>query len=147
MGDSQIVLAGGSDSMSQAPYAVRNIRFGTKLGVDIKLEDMMWAALTDFHCKTPMGITAENLAEKYNISREDVDKFSLRSQMNWKNAHENGVFKGIADLFIMILTFNLPITFLQVSWLQYHWRLKRSLSLSILMNILASRPLWKDLIR
>lgn len=55
MGDSQIVLAGGSDSMSQAPYAVRNIRFGTKLGVDIKLEDMMWAALTDFHCKTPVS--------------------------------------------------------------------------------------------
>ncbi|KAK4008840.1 3-ketoacyl-CoA thiolase, mitochondrial-like [Daphnia magna] len=94
MGDSQIVLAGGSDSMSQAPYAVRNIRFGTKLGVDIKLEDMMWAALTDFHCKTPMGITAENLAEKYNITREDVDKFALRSQMNWKTAHENGNFKS-----------------------------------------------------
>ncbi len=56
MGDSQIVLAGGSDSMSQAPYAVRGIRFGTKLGVDIKLEDMMWAALTDFHCKTPVII-------------------------------------------------------------------------------------------
>lgn len=94
MGDSQIVLAGGSDSMSQAPYAVRGIRFGTKLGVDIKLEDMMWAALTDFHCKTPMGITAENLAEKYKISREDVDKFALRSQMNWKAAQENGHFKG-----------------------------------------------------
>lgn len=56
MGDSQIVLAGGSDSMSQAPYAVRGIRFGTKLGVDIKLEDMMWAALTDFHCKTPVSL-------------------------------------------------------------------------------------------
>ena len=94
MGDSQIALAGGSDSMSQAPYAVRGIRFGTKLGVDIKLEDMMWAALTDFHCKTPMGITAENLAEKYKISREDVDAFALRSQMTWKNAQENGHFKG-----------------------------------------------------
>jgi acetyl-CoA acyltransferase 2 len=94
MGDSQIALAGGSDSMSQAPYAVRNIRFGTKLGVDIKLEDMMWAALTDFHCKTPMGVTAENLAAKYNISRQEVDQFALRSQLNWKAAHENGHFKG-----------------------------------------------------
>jgi len=93
MGDSQIALAGGSDSMSQAPYAVRGVRFGTKLGVDIKLEDMMWAALTDFHCKTPMGITAENLAAKYNITREEVDQFALRSQMTWKNAHENGHFK------------------------------------------------------
>ena len=41
-----------------------------------------------------MGITAENLAEKYNITREDVDKFALRSQLNWKAAHENGNFKG-----------------------------------------------------
>ena len=97
MGDSQIVLAGGSDSMSQAPYAVRNIRFGTKLGADMKLEDMMWAALTDMHCKTPMGLTAENLAAKYNISREDVDKFAFRSLMNWKNAHDNGHFKGISN--------------------------------------------------
>ena len=102
MGDSQIALAGGSDSMSQAPYAVRGIRFGTKLGVDIKLEDMMWAALTDFHCKTPMGITAENLAEKYKISREDVDAFALRSQMTWKNAQENGHFKGKLNNFFLV---------------------------------------------
>ena len=94
MGDSQVVLAGGADSMSQAPYAVRNIRFGTKLGVDIKLEDMMWAALTDMHCKTPMGLTAENLAEKYNITREEVDKFAFRSLLNWKTAQENGYFLG-----------------------------------------------------
>lgn len=94
MGDSKIVLTGGSDSMSGAPYALRGIRFGTKLGVEMKLEDMMWTALTDMHCKTPMGITAENLAEKYKISREEVDKFALRSQLNWKNAQDNGVFKG-----------------------------------------------------
>ncbi len=98
MGDSKIVLTGGADSMSQAPYGVRGIRFGTKLGFEIKLEDMMWSALTDFHCKTPMGVTAENLAEKYKISREDVDKFALRSQLNWKAAHEGGHFKGINSL-------------------------------------------------
>lgn len=115
MGDSRIALAGGSDSMSQAPYAVRGIRFGTKLGVDIKLEDMMWAALTDFHCKTPMGITAENLAEKYKISREDVDAFALRSQMTWKNAQENGHFKGkaflidILELFLIAISINLKV--------------------------------------
>jgi len=103
MGDSQIVLAGGADSMSQAPYAVRNIRFGTKLGADMKLEDMMWAALTDMHCKTPMGITAENLAAKYNVSREDVDKFAFRSLLNWKNAQENGHFKGeISPVSLMV---------------------------------------------
>ena len=48
-----------------------------------------------------MGITAENLAEKYNITREDVDKFALRSQLNWKAAHENGNFTGEIKLFIV----------------------------------------------
>jgi acetyl-CoA acyltransferase 2 len=78
VGDSDVVLTGGSDSMSGAPYAVRDIRFGAKLGTDPILEDIMWAALTDRYCKTPMGVTAENLAEKYNITREEVDAFSVR---------------------------------------------------------------------
>lgn len=103
MGDAHIVLAGGSDSMSQAPFAIRGIRFGTKLGMDVKLEDLMWAALTDLHCKTPMGVTAENLAEKYKITREDAEKFALRSQLNWKNANDNGYFKGL--LFILTCSF------------------------------------------
>merc|ERR1719510_1636599 len=92
VGDSDIVMTGGSDSMSACPYAVRDIRFGTKLGVDPKLEDMMWAALTDAYCKTPMGITAENLAVKYELTREEVDAFALRSQQLWGAAHEKGVF-------------------------------------------------------
>lgn len=57
LGDSNIVLCGGTESMSQAPYAVRNIRFGTKLGQDLKLEDTLWQGLTDEYIKTPMGIT------------------------------------------------------------------------------------------
>jgi len=92
MGDSQIVLTGGSDSMSMCPYAVRGIRFGTKLGTDIKMEDTLWASVTDAHIATPMGVTAENLAKKYNISRADSDAFSLRSQTNWARAHSEGVF-------------------------------------------------------
>jgi len=92
VGDSEVVLTGGSDSMSASPYAVRDIRFGTKLGQDPKLEDMMWTSLTDLLSKTPMGVTAENLAEKYNISREDSDKFSFRSQQSWATAAQAGVF-------------------------------------------------------
>jgi len=92
MGDANIVLTGGSDSMSACPYAVRDIRFGTKLGMDPKLEDMMWAALTDAYCKTPMGITAENLAVQYELTREEVDAFALRSQQLWGAAAEAGVF-------------------------------------------------------
>lgn len=78
--------------MSQAPYAVRNIRFGTKLGADIKMEDTLWAGLTDSLIKTPMAITAENLAEKYGISREDCDKYSFETQQRWKAAQDAGYF-------------------------------------------------------
>lgn len=78
--------------MSQAPYCVRNTRFGTKLGSDIKLEDTLWSALTDQHIKLPMAITAENLAEKHKISREDCDKYALQSQQRWKAANDAGYF-------------------------------------------------------
>lgn len=92
LGDSKVVLTGGVDSMSMAPYAIRNIRFGTKLGTDLKMEDTLWASLTDSHCKIPMGVTAENLATKYNISREEADNFALQSQTNWAKAQANGHF-------------------------------------------------------
>ncbi|ESO88343.1 hypothetical protein LOTGIDRAFT_219437 [Lottia gigantea] len=93
LGECDIVLVGGSENMSQAPYAVRNIRFGTKLGTDLKLEDTLWAGLTDQYIKLPMGITAENLAQKYNISRQDCDEYAFRTQTNWIKANENGYFK------------------------------------------------------
>jgi len=92
LGDAQVVMTGGTDNMSACPYAVRDIRFGTKLGSDPKLEDMMWASLTDLHTKTPMGVTAENLAVKYELTREEVDAFAVRSQQTWGAAHEKGVF-------------------------------------------------------
>jgi len=78
--------------MSAAPYAVRDIRFGTKLGADPKLEDMMWTSLTDMLAKTPMGVTAENLAEKYGVTRDECDAFSLRSQQTWAAAAQAGHF-------------------------------------------------------
>jgi len=93
LGDAQVVMTGGSDNMSACPYAVRDIRFGTRLGAYPKLEDMMWASLTDLYTKTPMGVTAENLAVKYNLTREEVDAFAVRSQQTWGAAHEKGVFK------------------------------------------------------
>lgn len=92
VGDAGVVLTGGSDNMSACPYAVRDIRFGTRLGSDPKLEDMMWASLTDLHTKTPMGVTAENLAVKYELTREEVDAFAIRSQQLWGAANEKGVF-------------------------------------------------------
>jgi len=93
VGDSSIVVTGGVDSMSQAPHSVRNIRFGVGLGAPLQLEDTLWVGLTDTYCKMPMAITAENLASKYNISRQEVDEFSLRSQQLWKKANDAGYFK------------------------------------------------------
>ncbi|KAE8636739.1 hypothetical protein XENTR_v10003112 [Xenopus tropicalis] len=90
--ESEIVICGGAESMSQAPYAVRNIRFGTKLGADIKMEDTLWAGLTDSHIKTPMAITAENLGSKYGITREDCDKYAFQTQQRWKAAQDSGYF-------------------------------------------------------
>nr|QBH73971.1 mitochondrial 3-ketoacyl-coa thiolase [Frankliniella cephalica] len=93
VGDSSIVVTGGVDNMSQAPHAVRNIRFGVGLGAPLQLEDTLWVGLTDTYCKMPMAITAENLAEKYKITRQEVDEFALRSQHLWKQANDEGRFK------------------------------------------------------
>uniref|UniRef100_A0A3P8W3Q6 Thiolase N-terminal domain-containing protein n=1 Tax=Cynoglossus semilaevis TaxID=244447 RepID=A0A3P8W3Q6_CYNSE len=102
---------GGSESMSQAPYAVRNIRFGTKFGFDLKLEDTMWAGLTDLHIKIPMGITAENLAEKYQITREDCDNYTYQTQQRWKAGHEAGHFAAeIAPIDIKAKKGKVPVT-------------------------------------
>ena len=57
------------------------------------MECGIWSTLTDHHIKTPMGVTAENLAKKYNVSREDADRLALRSQQRWADAHKRGVFK------------------------------------------------------
>uniref|UniRef100_A0A8C4V0T3 Acetyl-CoA acyltransferase 2 n=1 Tax=Falco tinnunculus TaxID=100819 RepID=A0A8C4V0T3_FALTI len=94
LNESEVVLCGGAESMSQAPYAVRNIRFGTRLGAELKLEDTLWAALTDTYVKIPMAITAENLAAKYNITREDCDRYAFKTQQRCKAAHDAGYFNA-----------------------------------------------------
>lgn len=92
--DAEVVLCGGTENMSETPFCVRNARFGTKLGSDLKLEDVLWTSLTDPHVKLAMGITAENLAEKYKITREDSDKYALQSQQRWKAANDAGSFNN-----------------------------------------------------
>ncbi|KDN45287.1 thiolase [Tilletiaria anomala UBC 951] len=93
-GDSHVVLTGGTESMSLSPYTLHGVRFGGgKFGVDLKLVDSLMAALTDMVPKpTPMGITAENLAEKYGITREQCDQYALQSQQRWQKANEDGAF-------------------------------------------------------
>jgi acetyl-CoA acetyltransferase family protein len=94
LGESRAVLAVGAESMSQAPHVVRGIRWGARLGVNPPLEDLLWQGLTDQYCGCPMGITAENLAAKYNIKRADVDSYALRSQQAAAAAWEKGWFAG-----------------------------------------------------
>ncbi|KAI9923015.1 hypothetical protein PsorP6_000378 [Peronosclerospora sorghi] len=94
LGDAEIALCGGAENMSQSPLAVygHEARFGVGLGAGLNLQDTLWSALTDSFVKTPMGMTAENLAEKYNLSREECDAFGLRSQSRWAEANAAGWF-------------------------------------------------------
>jgi acetyl-CoA acetyltransferase len=80
VGDSSVVLTGGAENMSMAPYVLRT-RFGAALGQTPQMEDSLWDTLTDKHAGCPMAITAENLAEKYGITRQECDAYALRSQV------------------------------------------------------------------
>lgn len=93
---SKVSLCVGTENMSQSPLAVygENARFGVPLGAGMALQDTLWSALTDDHIKTPMGSTAENLSEKYKLSRAECDVYAARSQSAWKVAHDAGVFKA-----------------------------------------------------
>jgi acetyl-CoA C-acetyltransferase len=91
-GDAEVVVAGGVENMTMMPYYVRNARYGYRLGHG-KLEDGVQHLLGDPFSKVHMGITAENLAEKFNISREVQDEFALRSQQRAVAAIQAGKFK------------------------------------------------------
>jgi acetyl-CoA acyltransferase 2 len=90
LGESEVVLAGGTESMSQAPHVVRGARWGLRLGPAPPFEDLLWEALRDPSCGLSMAETAENLATKYRISRQAVDCYAARSQsaaaQGWKDA-------------------------------------------------------------
>ena len=91
LGEANYVLAGGTENMSQAPHVIRGARWGLPLGQG-KLEDSLWEGLTDSYNNMPMAITAENLAKQYEISRQESDEFSLRSQRGAAKAAEDGFF-------------------------------------------------------
>lgn len=85
----QVVLAGGTESMSQAPHVIRGARWGLALGKG-QLEDYLWSGLFDTYAGIPMGMTAENLAEQYKISQAEVDEFSVSSQKRFAAAQLEG---------------------------------------------------------
>ncbi|WP_416198737.1 MAG: Acetyl-CoA C-acetyltransferase [Sporanaerobacter sp.] len=92
-GEADIILAGGTENMSMAPYVLESNRWGQRMGdsklVDYMIHDGLWDIFNDYH----MGITAENVAEKWNISREEQDAFALQSQNRAEKAIKEGRFK------------------------------------------------------
>ena len=93
LGDADIIVAGGMESMSRAPYLVEKARFGYRMGdgqlVDSMIRDGLWDAFNDCH----MGITAENICTESHLSREELDTFALESQQRAVQAIESGVFR------------------------------------------------------
>jgi len=90
LGESRVVLAGGTESMSQAPHVVRGARWGLRLGTPPPLEDSLWEAVRDAHCGLSMAETAENLAQQYRVAREAVDCYAALSQARARDAWARG---------------------------------------------------------
>lgn len=92
-GDADIVVAGGTENMSMAPYALKSARWGQRMGdgsmYDVMVKDGLWDVFNDYH----MGITAENIAEQWKITREELDAFSAVSQQRAAAARDAGKFK------------------------------------------------------
>lgn len=93
LGEQDIVVAGGMENMSQAPYLLQGARDGLRMGdqkmIDSMVHDGLWCAFNDYH----MGVTAENLCDNYNLSREEMDEFAASSQQKAQAAIEEGRFK------------------------------------------------------
>ena len=93
--DADVVVAGGTESMTQAPYLLDNkARWGYRMGnskiIDVMIQDGLWCAFNDYH----MGITAENVAAKYNVTREEQDQLAFESQTKAVKAIDTGAFKA-----------------------------------------------------
>src|SRR4030042_13096 len=85
LGEANAIVAGGGESMSNVSYSIKNARWGLRLRHQ-ELSDGLWDGLTDHHTGLIMGMPAENVAEKYGVSREDQDKFAYQSQMRAEKA-------------------------------------------------------------
>ncbi|WP_408070410.1 acetyl-CoA C-acetyltransferase [Butyrivibrio sp. JL13D10] len=92
MGDADIIVAGGTENMSRAPYALQNARFGYRMNNGELIDTMIKDALTDAFGGFHMGITAENICEQWGLTREELDEFAANSQQKCEKAQANGVF-------------------------------------------------------
>lgn len=94
LGEADFILAGGTENMNQAPYLAKGVRTGLRMGdgvlEDSMIKDGLWCAVNNYH----MGITAENIADKFQISRQEQDEFAFNSQQKTKNAIDTGAFEA-----------------------------------------------------
>ena len=103
LGETDAVLVGGTENMTQAPHILRGGREGWPFGKAPQVEDSLWSALTDSYNNTPMAVTAENLATKYSLTRQECDAYALQSQQRWAAANEKGLFKDeIAPISVQV---------------------------------------------
>lgn len=93
LGDADVILAGGIESMTNAPYMLKDARFGYRMGGGQLLDSMITDGLTDVFNDYHMGITAENIAERWNLSKEEQDQFAVESQVKAEKAIKEGRFK------------------------------------------------------
>ena len=93
-GDADVVVAGGMENMSMAPYALKKARFGYRMNnstiIDTMVNDALWDAFNNYH----MMITAENICDQWGLTREELDEFALKSQLKAEEAQKNGAFKA-----------------------------------------------------
>ena len=92
LGDADVVVAGGTENMSQAPYLAKDLRWGKRMGDSTVVDSMVADGLTDIFSNVHMGITAENIADQYNLTREEMDELSVTSQNRAENAIKAGRF-------------------------------------------------------
>ncbi|MBL7906833.1 MAG: acetyl-CoA C-acetyltransferase [Bacteroidales bacterium] len=92
LGDAEVILAGGTESMSNAPYLLPKVRFGYRMGDGKVVDSMIHDGLTETFNNYHMGVTAENIAKQWNISRAEQDEFALRSQLKAEAAQKSGRF-------------------------------------------------------
>jgi acetyl-CoA C-acetyltransferase len=92
-GDADTIIAGGMESMTNAPYLIRNLRWGVKFGEDKMIDSMIYDGIWDVYKDYHMGLTGEIIAQKYGVTRDEADEFSFMSHVKAANAIKNGKFK------------------------------------------------------
>jgi acetyl-CoA C-acetyltransferase len=129
LGDADIILAGGTENMSQAPYLMKSARWGTRMGnaeiTDYMVSDGLWDVFNDYH----MGVTAENIAKQWNITRSEQDEFAISSQNKAEKATESGRFNDEIVPVIIPQRKGDPIIFNKDEYIRYGAIVEKALAL------------------